>query len=230
MNCFASLVKYAIYIINVVFVLIGILIIVLGSVMIGSLDDYSSVHDVVDVKLLPILIIVLGCIVFLISFLGCCGAIRESSFCMTAYAICMFVLVCLQVSLVVWAFVQRSDLLKTMEEFVKAVYNQNDAANGYPMDVLQVSFQCCGKNSYKDYDNDSVVIPVSCCGSVDIQTCPASIYETKPGCIKEFVGFWSTNMDIIRYAGLVVAAIELGIFIVACCLASSMRKSHHLNH
>ncbi|TMW44133.1 hypothetical protein DOY81_010784 [Sarcophaga bullata] len=56
-------------------------------------------------------------------------------------------------------------------------------------------------------------------------TCPASEYESKPGCRKEFNDFWSSNLDIIRYAGIVVALVELVAFSFACCLASNIRKS-----
>nr|XP_014102768.1 CD63 antigen [Bactrocera oleae] len=225
MNFFESIVKYLIYIANIVFLICGVLIIVLGSFMVGNLGDFSSFEEAINVDTLPIIIIILGCIIFVISFFGCCGAIRENSCCMTTYAVFMFILFCLQVALVVWVFMKRDDFLKTMTDLVGTAWNQNDSAKGYPMDALQLSFKCCGKSNYTDYITADKDVPVSCCGSLDIKECPADVYQTKPGCTAEFVGFWATNTNIIRYAGIAVAAIELAVLTIACCLASSMRNS-----
>ncbi|CAD7015438.1 23 kDa integral membrane protein [Ceratitis capitata] len=225
MNCLESIVKYLIYIANIIFLVCGILIIVLGSLMIGNIGDFSSFEDAININTLPIIIIILGCIIFVISFFGCCGAIRENSCCMTMYAVFMFILFCLQVALVVWVFVQRAEFLKAMSDLVDTAWKENNTANGHPMNALQIGFKCCGKTDYRDYTSAGVAVPVSCCGSLDATSCPASIYETKPGCKTEFVDFWATNTNIIRYAGIAVAAIELAVFTIACCLASSMRNS-----
>ena len=69
-NCFLNL-----------FQICGILLIVLGSLMINNLGDFSSFNAAINANTVPILVIVLGCIVFIISFFGCCGAIRESVCC-----------------------------------------------------------------------------------------------------------------------------------------------------
>ncbi|MBH0213511.1 hypothetical protein GH794_15545, partial [Listeria monocytogenes] len=105
--------KYLIYIANIVFLVCGVLIIVLGSFMVGNLGDISSFDEAINVETLPILIIILGCIIFVISFVGCCGAIRENSCLMTTYAVFMFILFVLQVVLVVWVFIKRDEFLKT---------------------------------------------------------------------------------------------------------------------
>ncbi|XP_039956553.1 CD63 antigen [Bactrocera neohumeralis] len=225
MNFFASIVKYLIYIANIVFLVCGVLIIVLGSFMVGNLGDISSFDEAINVDTLPILIIILGCIIFVISFVGCCGAIRENSCLMTTYAVFMFILFVLQVVLVVWVFIKRDEFLKTMTDLVSTAWNENDSAKGFPMDALQLSFKCCGKTSYNDYISAGKDVPVSCCGSLDATVCTADVYQTKPGCTAEFVGFWQTNTNIIRFAGIAVAAIELAVFTIACCLASSMRRS-----
>ncbi|XP_011181475.3 CD63 antigen [Zeugodacus cucurbitae] len=225
MNCLASIIKYLIYIANVVFVICGILIIILGSLMIGNLGEFKSLDEAFNVEALPIIIIVLGCIIFVISFFGCCGAIRESSCCMTTYAVLMLIMFCLQIALVIWVFVKRADFLKTMGDVVDTAWKENNSNKNVPMDALQISFKCCGKNNYEDYLMAGNKVPISCCGSLEIKECPEDVYKTKPGCKDEFVGFWSTNMNIIRYAGIAVAGIELAVFTIACCLASSMRNS-----
>ncbi|XP_037949755.1 CD63 antigen [Teleopsis dalmanni] len=221
MNCLASIVKYILYLLNLVFVVIGVLLIVLGGLMLGNLNSFTSVDDAVNTEVIPILVIVLGCIVFLVAFLGCCGAIRENSCVMTTYAICMFVIFALQLALVIWVFARYDEFLNTMSDVVQTAWKNNDSAHGMPMDAIQLSFKCCGLNSYQDYNGS---VPSSCCGET-IGTCAANIYESRPGCQSAFYDFWSSNMDIIRYAGIGVAIVELVIFTLSCCIASSMRKA-----
>lgn len=51
-------------------------------------------------------------------------------------------------------------------------------------------------------------IPNSCCGSM-ATTCSKVDAMTNPGCSRAFGKFWEKNIDIIRYAGLGVAAVEV---------------------
>ncbi|XP_073845836.1 CD63 antigen-like [Musca autumnalis] len=226
MNCMAHIVKYILFIFNLIFVVCGILLIVLGSLMIKNVGDLSDFSDAIDVDLIPIVIIILGCIIFVIAFFGCCGAIRESVCCTSIYAIFMFIVFCLQVALVVWIFIKRTQFLNSMDNVVTTVWDKNDQANGYPMDALQISFKCCGLNGAVDYTSNGLEVPNSCCGTLS-NACDASIYESMPGCRKEFRSFWASNTNIIRYAGIGVALVELLALTFTCCLISSIRKSRH---
>lgn len=51
----------------------------------------------------------------------------------------MFILFGLQLALSIWIFVQNDYFVGKMGELVDAAGKQNDAANGYPMDALQIS-------------------------------------------------------------------------------------------
>lgn len=65
--------------------------------------------------------------------------------------------------------------------------------------------ECCGRMSYTDYQYQGQ-FPASCCK--DPHNCR---YETvfKRGCKEAFVEFWGKNADIIKFAGLIIAAIEV---------------------
>lgn len=165
------------------------------------------------------------------------------------YAVFMFILFGLQVALVVWIFIKRSQFLTTMGEIVDKAWEKNNDANGYPMNTLEITvsyfnhkivlfiqlidvfliffylqFNCCGRLSAQDYISLGQAVPNSCCGSMT-NTCPATIYLTQPGCRSQFVDFWASNTNIIRWGGIGIALVELVALIFACCLASSIRKS-----
>lgn len=65
--------------------------------------------------------------------------------------------------------------------------------------------ECCGRQGPNDYSFKGYY-PTSCCKNP--QDCR---YETifKIGCKEAFVGFWDKNADVIKYIGLIIAAIEV---------------------
>lgn len=49
--------------------------------MSATVNDINGISEATTATNMPISIIVLGSIIFVISFLGCCGAIRENTCC-----------------------------------------------------------------------------------------------------------------------------------------------------
>jgi len=47
--------------------------------MVSEIKHFSDVDETFTANSVAIIILVLGCLIFLVSFLGCCGAIRENS-------------------------------------------------------------------------------------------------------------------------------------------------------
>lgn len=100
--------------------------------------------------------------------------------------------------------------------------------------------ECCGRSSYADYSYQGF-FPPSCCK--DTNNCRSDTVYRR-GCKGAFVDFWDRNSDIIKYSGLVIAAIEVRWsstiygkyntdpfvsfqfvgFVFACCLANSIRN------
>lgn len=89
--------------------------------------------------LLPIVLISLGSIVVFISFLGCCGAIRESV-CMTmSYAVCLLVLLILQLTVVVLLFTNKDKFNASMGEVIDKAWASREVQQGGVFDALQKS-------------------------------------------------------------------------------------------
>ncbi|XP_017125781.1 23 kDa integral membrane protein-like [Drosophila elegans] len=222
MNCLSATFKYLLYLLNLIFVAGGILLIVVGSITLSQMGDFNSFDGEVSTATIPIIIIVIGCVTFVVAFFGCCGTIRENPCCTTIYAICMLILFGLQLALSIWMFAANDKFMTNLEKVVDKAWNENNAAQGYPMDALQLALKCCGKNGYNDYNG---AVPASCCGYSDRnQACEADIYSQRPGCQAEFMDFWEASTELIRWSSLIIALFELGIFIMSCCLASAMRK------
>ncbi|VDO96625.1 unnamed protein product [Soboliphyme baturini] len=76
-----TLIKYALFLFNFVFWLCGLALIVPGALIQIKNSTYINFLGN-SVLSAPIILIVSGCIVAILGFFGCCGAIREN-YCMT---------------------------------------------------------------------------------------------------------------------------------------------------
>lgn len=59
-----------------IFQVAGIALIVVGAIPLFKLDDIRDAFPENNPAIVPILVLILGSIIFTISFFGCCGAIR----------------------------------------------------------------------------------------------------------------------------------------------------------
>ncbi|KAL5287323.1 hypothetical protein ACFFRR_008306 [Megaselia abdita] len=219
MACGLSLVKYILFLFNLLCAICGILLIIFGALLFSNIHSLDDFKDALETQQIPIALIVLGSVVLLISFFGCCGAIRES-YCMSmTYSIFLFILMIAQLTLVVYMFIAKEDYLKHMEHVVDRAWDRRTQKADY-MDGLQIGFKCCGNRDYRDYTYQGFV-PATCCE--DASRCSVET-AYKNGCKQTFVRFWDKNSDIIKYAGLIIAAIEFVGFIFSCCLANNIRN------
>lgn len=84
-------------------------------------------------------------------------------------------------------------------------------------------FKCCGLHGYADYERVNAEVPLTCCGLVD--TCLPEDYIHKRGCKIAFMHFWDRSTVVIHYFGICVALVEFTALVLACCVASNIRKS-----
>ena len=222
MDCGGVFVKYVLFIFNILFVICGILLIIFGSIMVSQMGHIENISEAFYTNSVPIAILVIGCIIFIIAFLGCCGAIRENACCTMTYAVFMFILFLCQLALIIFVWTKRAEFLQQVDIVVQKIWDQRHIDQKV-MDTMQLSLNCCGKNGFTDYVTALENIPNSCCGA-EATTCSSFQAMTKPGCSQALSTFWNKNIDIIRYAGMGVAAVELIAFIFGCCLANQVRN------
>jgi len=100
--------------------------------------------------LMPIVLISLGSVVVFISFLGCCGAIRESV-CMTmSYAVFLLILLILQLTLVVLLFTNKDKFEDAMGNVIENAWKSDTAQEGGVFDAIQKSVSVANKTKHFD--------------------------------------------------------------------------------
>ena len=230
MGCATSLVKYIVFIFNFLFLLAGLAFIVVGVIIKLDLDDFSLNDIDIPLVVAPILMIVVGCIVFVIAFFGCCGAIKENTCLLTTYAVILLIILIAQIAVGVYAFIQTKDSNFSEQDMVKAFNKLQNAYVDDPVvkdavNLIQIELKCCG--ALKPEDWTITPLPPSCCGKSEGDCITAT---NTMGCAQPLFDFVKSSIKIIGIVILSIAAVELVGAIIALCLSSSIKNNARRGH
>ncbi|XP_016988326.1 protein late bloomer [Drosophila rhopaloa] len=198
------LIKYLAFLFNFLCAVLGIVTIVINVIAIESIDPKD--------QLILCIYIAVGSIVFLLSFYGCFGAIKESICITWSYAISMLVMLLISIALL---FVFRMHFdddshNKLHEAFAKQLKDQ-DAMSKY-----QIQYECCGINKLKDYTDASIPLPSSCFDKND------SPY--KDGCLSKMKAQHEELLTGPKMVGWMLMVIEIGAFTFTTILGVTLRN------
>ncbi|XP_013172949.1 PREDICTED: leukocyte surface antigen CD53-like isoform X1 [Papilio xuthus] len=218
MGCGEFLVKYILFFTNLFFALAGLALLGLGVAV--QLQG-TAVIDIADssYQVAPIASMVVGGVVFLIAFFGCCGAIRESNCMLITYSLFMIILMILKITLASLIFVNLDSLVQGVPNVLNDAFNRDRVA----FQEIERAFTCCGPTGPLSYMN--IALPETCCAS---QPCtPLNAYS---GCDKQVQGLLETFGLAIGVVCIVVVAIELVAVVFGLCLANHARNKNRRSH
>lgn len=240
-------VKYIIFFINNVFWFLSIIILGVGIfVMLEKRDVYSQLTDLYYDP--AVIFVVLGGLMFIITFTGCIGALRENTCLLALYAGIITLLLILEIVCGIVGFVNSAKLEEKVDEKLRNAIvfyrDPNKPDLHFLIDSAQSQLDCCGSRGYTDwtaniYFNCSAPsisacgVPFSCCKTEDLRTnrqCGYGVDRLNPfarqglineeGCLTVSVQFFKDNLALI--AGLSFGVVVLQIITV--CLASMFRR------
>lgn len=218
--------KYVVFFFNFLFAIIGIAMITVGAIVRTKIVDY---HDFIEYDLTPypILLIVAGCVVFLIAFLGCCGAIKENTCMLFLYSIIVIAIVVFEVGVIIAAFTKRNDLENIVDNRLNETlhkYNQNKAFAA-SWHLLQTELKCCGIQGPGDWNGvfQNNQLPGSCCQKEASAQCSVD-GAINEGCKTKFIDYLKSNIVTVAGVGIGVAVVQVLAIVFSCCLYSAFRR------
>lgn len=187
LGCGAKCAKVLLIVLNLVFWVAGVALLGLG---VWIHVDYGKAHlyhlvtiDTVGIEVVAYFkyfLIGLGGVVFVVSFIGCCGACKENK-CMLGTYFCFLLLVFLAFAAVgILAVTSQATLLTNVEKHLKRrlthYYNQTGSEPfTVAIDFVQVEYECCGIAGSRDFINsewrnssygklpEAKQVPFTCC-------------------------------------------------------------------
>ncbi|CAH2086820.1 unnamed protein product [Euphydryas editha] len=199
---------------------IGVAVLLNWSVIKQELQGHLTVA--------PWVFIVIGAIMFVIAFFGCCGAIRESHCMVVTYAIFLLVIIIVQVVLAVLMFTYGENIKEALVKSVNTLFDKRavDGPSETIFNNLQEQLDCCGKNGPIDH---GAILPKSCCPKLGAvgkflgDTCTVAD-ANKIGCGPRVAELYEKWNKVIAGVAIGVACIEVVGALFALCLANSIRN------
>uniref|UniRef100_A0A4W5K0P4 Tetraspanin 18b n=1 Tax=Hucho hucho TaxID=62062 RepID=A0A4W5K0P4_9TELE len=175
------------------------------------------------------IILAMGAMLFLLGFLGCCGAIRENKCLLLFFFMLILVIFLAELAAAILAFIFREHL--TREYFTKELkrhyqgYNNTDVFTG-TWNAVMNSFDCCGVNSPEDFEeslfrliNPNEMVPAACCrrGSQPGDSAYISqdeclmgnmLFRNNKGCYSAVVDYFELYIYVAGALAIVVLTIE----------------------
>jgi len=185
--------------------------------------------------------IIIGVIITIISFFGCCGAIMENPCMMYTFATLVTLMLLIEVGLTAVILIYKDE---TREEVIKqmknglANYNADDH-HGVTLtwDAMQETYHCCGIEHPRDWESVNLgqpkSVPDSCCKNKHENCGKAALADPdnkaiySDGCFTKFAKDVETNVEIAGAVGGVLGAVQLIAILVACCMGRRMSNRRY---
>ncbi|NWI17844.1 CD63 protein, partial [Crypturellus soui] len=214
----------------------GVVLIAIGIYAQVTLNKALVVTDA-SASSTPVAIVVVGVIIFFISFFGCCGAWKESYCMVTTFAVLLSLIFLVEVAAAIAGYVFKDEVRAGLEQGLREAVEQyaEDAELREAVDELQKEFHCCGVANYTDWatvapfkGNDTV--PRSCCRvnatNCNVHPSPATVYQE--GCVQGLEAWMKRNIVVVAAVALGIAFFEVLGIVFACCLMRGIRSGYEV--
>ncbi|XP_011267955.1 CD63 antigen [Camponotus floridanus] len=226
-SCGMNVIKYILFIFNLVFAISGIGIIAAGACVLADVGEFSHF---VEGRIIapPVVLIVAGAIVFVIAFLGCYGAIKEHYHLLIAFAAALLIIFVIEFAVGIAAAVFKNDFSMAMKDTLKESMKNYTEADKMAWDNVQKKLQCCGVDGPNDWSPANGFMsnfPSSCCIQDDqLINCRLDNVAYREGCFSKLEMRVHKGATVLIGVGIGIAFVEIAGIILACCLAVAIKR------
>jgi len=227
-----------VFLCNFIFFLTGAAILGIGIYVQVEFTEY---YDFLSEKYLGsgIILMVVGGVILIVAFFGCCGACTENACMMYTFGSLVALILIVEIGCTVTIFLFKDQVWHEVNhQLIDGLnkYGKNETmGTTQSWNQLQSQFKCCGVMNYTDWGsvysfNKTSSVPDSCCTEGNVAaSCgtgqlanPTNIYEI--GCLSALGSFVKENLIIVGIAGATIVVLQLIGVIVACCLGRRMKE------
>ncbi|XP_063304392.1 tetraspanin-33 [Pelobates fuscus] len=230
-------VKYLLFFFNMLFWVISMVMVGIG--VYARLMKHAEAAMACLAVDPALFLIAVGVLMFLITFCGCIGSLRENICLLQAFSICLTLIFLLQLAAGILGFVFSDKARGKVSEIINnaIVHYRDDLDLQNLIDFGQKEFSCCGAISYKDWSQNMYFncssenlsrercsVPYSCClheedqavintmcgqGMQSLDYMEAGVHIHTNGCIDRLVNWLHTNLFLLGGVALGFAIPQL---------------------
>ena len=240
MACCVAIFKFFVFVCNFTFFLAGIFIIGSGVFLAVELKNYFDFFATSELALgmdiSPYVLMMIGILITIISFLGCCGACTDNMCMMYTFGTLMVVIIIAEISILVALFVYKDEVIrithKAMDDGMKNYQKPGFEGVTYCWDEFQRNLKCCGIVNATDWKekpfqidtNDApdscCVIEFSRCGEDQLINHDHGLHDL--GCLTRLEDYVEKNQLRVFVIALSIVVIQFITFIGSICVARKM--------
>ncbi|XP_055306682.1 23 kDa integral membrane protein-like [Sitodiplosis mosellana] len=220
--------KIWLFVFNSIFFFGGVVLCTFGGLILAFRHKANTAAtNVDDIWTIGIVLIVLGVIVMLVTFLGCFGATLDNKSMLLTFAILLTLIVVAQIGIGIYVGVQKNFSEKLTQGFIHT--NWNHVIHKDHIDWCQETFECCGYIDYTEYrNNTNLILPSTCCKGHEKDhkyMCPVKDAYMK-GCKQAFSQFLKQNRGIIIGVLCGFALFQIIGIVFSCVLVSKANRHY----
>ena len=229
-----SILKFFVYLFNIVFFFVGCAIIGLGCYMYFEMKEYLSFLEDTGFVDSTIGFIVVGVVLTGVSFFGICALCMHSSCMLKSFGCLMAIVVVAEFGIAIAILILKVDAEEAIAKQMRSSLNDyggTDTDVTHSWDEIQQDLKCCGVDAYTDWSNTTFNqngktnnAPDSCCIAGNTHGCGndalkpnGTIYEK--GCLKTFEDYIEDNAYIVGGAGAGLGVVQILVLIGSFLLA-----------
>ncbi|KAG1952745.1 CD9 molecule b isoform X1 [Pimephales promelas] len=217
-------IKYAIFGFNFIFWLAGTGVLAVGLWL--RFDERTkelfTAPDSPSVFLTGVyILIVAGAVMMVVGFLGCCGAIKESSCMLGMFFVFLLVIFAAEVAAGIWGLSNKEKVVTDIQDFYKQTFdnykNTNQEALRETLRAIHYGLNCCGKTGLPtDAVND--ICPKKEGLEIIVTTsCPSAIEES-----------FTSRLQVIGGVGIGIGVIMIFGMIFSMLLCCAIRRTRDI--
>jgi len=241
MGCFT---KFFLAALNLAVFALGVAVVVLASLILSHGQDFQALIDKGSFTV-PFILLVIGIIILLIGFFGCFGAIKESPCLLYTYGTIVLALLLAQIAVVAYGAIEKDNIQEFMSENMYKVFKTygKSAEETTSLDAAQHSLQCCGVESYKDWQSTlsthmtNADVPFGCCKH-EAEGCNQGIFGQSQkdveariytnGCNKKFWNIINGESIWLIVGAVVLGLVQLACVVIACGIGKRSSQRDHV--
>ncbi|XP_051959025.1 leukocyte antigen CD37 [Xyrauchen texanus] len=244
-ECCLSLTKYFLFLFNLIFFLLGSLLLSLGLwIQFSETSFFIPSPPYISSSLYSCLLIISGSVTMTLGFMGCLGSLKTAKCLLAIYFILLTVLLAAQIVGGVLLYTQKTELDGSLRQHTLDLiqsFGKNDSSlQGFEktLEYIQWETKCCGWDGKENWEQRGL-IPCSCYYTVNATVnvtyenqaleacspCPANVSFSnhtcsihKKGCSDGIKKWLDENLIFILVAILAIAVVEICGMALSMCL------------